>query len=301
MAKYVICSRSYDENNGGIIALHRLCHLLNEAGEDAYLWNPIEWHLSTWHSKNLGFKTRLIIEIKRLWNRFFFSPMSINPLFNTPEIRQENIPKDAIVIYPEVVEGNPLGLKNVVRWFLNKPGLLSGKVDYGKNELYFYFNPQFKLGSAQQTQLKILYVLDSIYFERDTKEREGTCYILRKGSAREIIHDLTDSVLVDGMSHHEISKIFNETIMCISYDTQTMLSKYAALCGCLSIVIPEDGIDKETWRPNLADRYGVAYGFDDLEWAESTSIKVKQSFLAQKSQTENDIQRFIKLTKDNFL
>ena len=42
---------------------------------------------------------------------------------------------DLIVIYPEIVFGNPLGAKNVVRWFLHNPGFFSGKIYYGQNTL----------------------------------------------------------------------------------------------------------------------------------------------------------------------
>ena len=35
--RYVIVAPSFDENGGGVIALHYLCHMLNESGVDASL------------------------------------------------------------------------------------------------------------------------------------------------------------------------------------------------------------------------------------------------------------------------
>ena len=38
MKKYVIVAPSFVPNSGGIKVLHRLCHVLNEAGQEAYIW-----------------------------------------------------------------------------------------------------------------------------------------------------------------------------------------------------------------------------------------------------------------------
>lgn len=37
MKKYIITAPSFVPNSGGIIVLHRLCHLLNEAGQEDHL------------------------------------------------------------------------------------------------------------------------------------------------------------------------------------------------------------------------------------------------------------------------
>ena len=36
---YIIVTPSYVPNSGGIIALHKLCHDLNQMGERAYLYH----------------------------------------------------------------------------------------------------------------------------------------------------------------------------------------------------------------------------------------------------------------------
>ncbi len=48
---------------------------------------------------------------------------------------------DSIVLYPEVVSGNPLKAAKVVRWTLNSPGLLGGDAHYADDEMVFVFNP----------------------------------------------------------------------------------------------------------------------------------------------------------------
>ena len=54
------------------------------------------------------------------------------------------ISDDTIVIYPEVIEGNPLKAKNVVRYFLNREGLASGnRVNPSSDDFILAFNASF--------------------------------------------------------------------------------------------------------------------------------------------------------------
>lgn len=298
--KYVIYAYGFDENVGGVIVLHQLCHLLNQYGEDAYLWPGSR--ADKFIGRAFWFIVSTVYELimKLLGNKF-----KTNDRFRTP-ITSKNILRKldgVIVVYPEIISGNPLRAKNVVRWFLNKPGVLTGEVNYGTNEMYFYYGKQFNddsVNGGANRQLKTIYIRDDIYRQYNKGERHGSCYIIRKGDGKKISHDVSDSILIDGMSHEEIAKVFNEVKYCISYDPHTMLSKYAAICGCISIVIPDDGVPKESWRPNEEDRYGIAYGFEDLEWAIQTQNMVLENFRSQEQRMLQQVQEFANVTKKYF-
>ena len=49
-----------------------------------------------------------------------------------------------IVIYPEVVSGNPLGAKHVVRWLLNTPKLLGGDGIFEATDMLFNYLPSIQ-------------------------------------------------------------------------------------------------------------------------------------------------------------
>ncbi len=112
-----------------------------------------------------------------------------------------------------------------------------------------------------------------------------------------MVHDTADSILIDGKSHEEVATIFKSVKRFISYDPQTHYSYLAIIAGCESLVVPPDDTTKEQWKPNVEDRYGLAYGFDDIEFALATrhmalerQISLDRSSLQNAKDFMNDIE-----------
>jgi hypothetical protein len=235
-----------------------------------------------------------------------------NPLFNTPtlsidfakEIANNN---DYIVVYPEVVSGNPLRAKNIVRWFLHDPGFHTNHISYGSGELYFRFGSvtkPFKVpegSTMSDTPLTVLHFPLELYNSKDwAQERSGTAYCIRKGKGKPIVHDLTDSILIDDLPHEEIAKIFKRVKQFISYDTKTAYSYFAAVCGCESIVIPDPDMTEDEWIPYPESRVGIAFGFEDLPRAKSTASFVEAFLLKEQSCSSKLVENFLLRTKEVF-
>ncbi len=87
--KYVIVTPSFTLHSGGIIVLNKLCHILNEIGEEAYIA-----HLKTDNSE--------------IFNT--------NPNYNTPIASNEIMEEDPIVVYPERSEERRVGKECRSRW-----------------------------------------------------------------------------------------------------------------------------------------------------------------------------------------
>jgi hypothetical protein len=287
---YIIYAPPYNENRGGPVVLHKLCHLLNQLGERSYIYP---------RKKNRSFISRL----KRIFNsRFRGQTFTVNPDFNTPVAKQRHL-KNSIIIYPEVTAGNPLGAKNVIRWFLHKPGYHTGKIEFGENELYFFYDKASDDSSINKNPDNQLFVVHLHPAYRNLGyERDGSCYLVRKGSDRSVIHNKKDSIQIDGLSHYEIAEIFNKKEIFYSYDEVTMYSQFAALCGCVSVVIPESFKNREEWVANHPiAKYGVAYGVDDQLHAKTTQGLLRNYFAEQELESLETVKQFIKTSKDFFI
>lgn len=292
-----IYTPSYDPNNGGAIALHRLCHLINSKTiHNAYIV-PIGYPLKGWK------------KFRRCLKGELFKPRNfiINNKWNTPIWGKINFPSNAVAIYPEIVDKNPLGVQNVVRWLLHQPGYHNGAFNYGENELYFKFNSGIKHfereGSKLSTnELKVIYYPIDIYQNKDNMERNiDSCHLIRKGTKKKFVHPF-DSICIDGKSHKDIAEIFRCSKRFICYDDYTAYSIFAVLCGCQSIVIPAENVSLEDWYPNEKDRYGIAYGLSDeqLIWAEETKEKVFEHIMSEHKKSEENVELCIKEIIDYF-
>jgi hypothetical protein len=219
---------------------------------------------------------------------------------------------NTVVIYCEGTIGNPLQSKKTVRWMLSELGRnvpVSFVKSWDNNELVYFFNSESKFSPDNRNIFKLL---TSIYinpiFRNLELSRSGWCHTIRKiffhkqGTVN-FFHP-PDSFEVT-RSETKYLQIFNQYEYFVSYDPLTFLSIIAALCGCISIVYPLQGVTKQDYYKTLCihqyltetkeDLYGVAYGngSDEIEWARSTLPLVKEQW--------NAFERYQKKTVESFL
>lgn len=274
MKKFLIVAMPYNEDCGGDIVLHKLCDQINRLDREAYV-TPYVNNYEIGYNNILKPIEKFAKESLRNFFYYKTNPSLKTPLLSFKSFQKED-PNEWIVVYPEIIFGNPLSSKNTVRWFLHHPGYHSGKIFFGQDELYFRYHSGIKPYSSPSSTLSEL-ILNVIHYPLEfyndsgaSPNRYGTAYCLRKGRGKVIEHDLSDSILIDGKSHREVSAIFKRVKQFISYDTYTAYSHFAVLSGCESIVIPDKGISEDEWMPNLINRQGLAYGFENLEKAKLT-------------------------------
>ena len=280
--RYIILSPEYDKNSGGITILHKLCHMLNELGENAQIFP------------------------------FHPNQTKTNPKWNTPLISNNFNPEEDIVIYPEIIKGNPLNAKKIVRYILNNPR--PKEKQWGDNEFWlyhnkFFYNYTFDFKTNQSKLINegspenYLHLIESRidFFTNENLPRKGNCFTLRKGEEKgyKVDKKLKGAIEIKhNTSFEELKEIFNKTERFYCYDTCTYISTIAALCGCISIVIPEKGLDKEIWRnKNPALYYGVAYGEKDIPYALETLNKVKPYLENLENEMVPQLKEFIQKTK----
>lgn len=202
---YYVWAPSYTHISAGVRALHLLVHALNEVGERAYLWpdNPI------------GYAT--------------------NPEMNTPIVapQHQNFYQDNfIAAYPDIVSGNPLNAKYVVRWLLAPRGAFGGDAEFKDTDNVWGYLPSLAGKSL------CLPVTDPTIFYVGNEKREGSCFYAHKYDkihGNKLLDVTTNSVRLEG-SPQQLATILRKSEVCYVYELTASLTE-AALCGCPVVLL----------------------------------------------------------------
>lgn len=290
--RYLVVTPPYTINSGGPMFLHSLVDSLRSLGVDAALWpmgrSPIR-----------DPKERLRAFYNRTGSKSI--PFAIAPNATTPIAPDIELPGNSIVVYPEVILGNPLSARNVVRWLLYRPGLRH-PYKFGANEMFFRAGEMSDLpeltGGAPDL---FLWSINPLYKNENRPNRKGACYQIRKGEGKPIIPETESAISIDGRSHAEIAEIFNQCEYFYSYDEASFYSQYAAICGCISVVVPGLYSSRAEWvAQHPIASAGVAYGLEDIEHARNTRHLVLENLLKHQASGMDSVNNFVKLTKERF-
>lgn len=264
--KIIVYTPEFNFNSGGVVCLHYLAQILSKYGYDVYLY-PKQF--------------------------------VINPLFNK-YYNGHSVEDNTPVIYPEVRIGNILKAKNVIRWILAPIGI-NTKTEivktWNKNDLVYYFNDEQKITANSDKKGSIYKMLSTIFLNpliknKNSGFRKEYCYTVKKTQFYKnvIFFHPTDSFQLLG-HHNQITciDVFNNYKFFVCYDPLCFLIVIAAICGCVPIVYPIEGISKEEWikttaaseyckEKHIDNLFGIAYGKEDIEWAKSTLYLVEEQW-----------------------
>jgi len=257
--RIIVCTPGFDLNSGGTLVLDVIAHKLVEAGlQVAFLMlAPIKLDSARW---TLG-----------LANQHIGSKV----LRGIPVINKNDLDQSSdIVIYPEVVFGNPCRASKVVRWLLNSPGkICATQIDF-VNELVIahatHFIPEgMECAMPGAPDGNKINVLSLAYFDNtavesyfDNAKERNVSVLVRKGLRyHATIPKFPDDWLnLDRLPFEDQLSEMAKSRYVVSYDPYTMLSNYACLVGSKSIVVPIPGCSEDQWLPEIGRRTGIAYG-----------------------------------------
>ena len=272
-------------NDGGMVLQYYLAQILDSLGINVKIYNVHDNN-----AKNI------------IFNKFVYDINTID--FN-----------NTIVIYCEGILNNPLHAKYVVRWMLSKLGQNVPHLNYnswGENELVYFFNNEIDMvnNNIPRKILSLFYIYPNI--KAHNFKRNGLCYTFRKGTKQNQINqsrfkELPRFEITREHNQQQYVTIFNNFEYFISYDALTFLNIIAALCGCISIIYPVEGVSKQEYfkmtalydymvDKNITEIYGLAYGFSDEEinYSKSTLHLVKDQMTdIHNWLIENSVKKFI--------
>jgi len=221
-----------------------------------------------------------------------FAPHGPNEFWSPYKIPVASyVNKEAIVVYPESAQGNPIGASKIVHYYLGKANRREG--------FQLYYSTKWAEIMGQKAE-NVLFIIDSKHKEFTDKgePRFGDCFTRRKNKHPDFIHRANSFEILRGMSNEDLIRVFNSHERFICYDFNSFLSTQAAMCGCDSIVAKQEGRSKELLGKGYPDgvALGIAYGEEDLPHARTTRFKLKSYFEAiEQAQVERTKQMFEKI------
>ena len=316
---------NYTMYAGGPLVLSALCAELRKIGYDARLYFVPAFIKGKVDYRQYR-KTILKYNLKILYKEILYTLLHRIVRFSTfrqqgrssmcvPGIKIQYLPvfnrKRTIVVYPEVIYGNPLGAQNVVRWFLYHNPFANEKEAFGKDDFHIAFREVFNPSdlNPQKRIVTISYFDAQLYRQYNMGTREGKCYILYKGRNRADIPSQFDGPVFDSnMSQMELVDMLNHHKYCFIYDTQTFYATIAAVCGCIPIIVLEPGKTERDYLGEGEKHLGKAYGNtpEQIAYAINTRDELLKSLDFSDRNRENALhmvsllkERFGEIEKDN--
>lgn len=228
MRPYVIVAPGYNHKSWGVRTLHLLCHLMNGMGVPAFMQlnHPIT-----------------------------------NPAWRTPTASPQHV-RDGIVIYPEIVEKNPLKARRVVRWLLSRPGYITGrKLKPGPDDYTVAFS---RMMDDTKPILNLQTPDEGLFHPFDLPAKHGELFYVGKGlpGDRRPEYEVgrTEITRTWPDTHREYADLLRRSTTIYSYDTLSGVNYEAALCGTLCIIIPNAFYTREDIAKGELGLNGIAAG-----------------------------------------
>lgn len=149
--------------------------------------------------------------------------------------------KHDIIIYPEIVNGNPLQFQNVVRYVLFFPGKNGGSSTYHSSEIVFTWSKVYY-------EAPVLYLsgIDTQLFYDEHLPKIQDCYFVHKGGKWKYVEEV-EGLLEINMNfpptREALAKLLKTTRILYSYDAYSALNEEAYLCGAQVKIITEKGFE----------------------------------------------------------
>ncbi|KSB88848.1 hypothetical protein AS593_03675 [Caulobacter vibrioides] len=274
----------YNAASAGIRALHILVDALNRAGEDAFVFTDV----------------------------YTLGPQTAPDTLRAPTLTTETAKahkaegRRPIVVYPEVVSGNPLKASAVVRLVLNVPGLLGGAETYPDSELVYGYGQRLaeQIGHPDRSLFIPAIDLDE-WTPGDGGPRTTVCYYASKykevhkaetfglpDDAVEISRNLANSLqrdeLVELLRRSRALYVFENTALAIE----------APLCGCPAVMMPNPYLSYPIGDKDHG-MGGISWGDapEDVARATATVDQMRTGYQAAIDRFPESLAHFIKTAR----
>lgn len=149
----------------------------------------------------------------------------------------------SVGIYPEIYHGNDMMASRVIRYILQKPGMMStpnelgvptpGPTAFDPNDEIYVFSRVYDEWGVDDEHILFLPVIDLLTFKDLELKRDKKAFYVGKGV--NLGQHPEDAIQLDrGMAtdQQELAKFLNECQVLYVYDRMSAIMECARLCGC---------------------------------------------------------------------
>ena len=279
------------ESKGASIVCHKLAYELANQGHYVYIFNEPFFP----HPNIEVIPVEKRNEDDGWWSKFHWTPFGYDP-------------NRTVSIYIQITWGNPMNTLHNTRWVLHDYEEEQWET-FGEDEYVCNFG-NFKVPEkTKQSTLTVFdYKLDDFY---DTKNpnRKGFGHIIHKNTPEwgwDFLKQFNSTEIPHYNGEKDLDYLlneFNKYEYLITFDDKSYYTSAAGLCGTKSIILnPNKDITPIEYRlENPIQMCGVAYGFDDIKWANETIGLVRENLLQLEQRDKETILNFIEHWKNKLL
>jgi hypothetical protein len=161
----------------------------------------------------------------------------------------------------------------VIRWVLNRPGLLGGDAVYSEDEHVFYYSEVFRpyIKNRIAGKLYMPTIDESIFYadedvsSRRSVDRSLECFYVGKSVWQDgvIDGDRMFEITREFPAKAELGKLFRAARVLYCFDNSTILVFEALLCGCPVVVIPDGTQSRQDFEKLELGMDGIAWGIEE--------------------------------------
>ena len=270
------------ESKGGSIVGHKLAYELACLGHFVYIHNP-----PLYPHKNIGVIKTEKFEIDGGWRYSF----------QTEHFRFKQ--NHTVSIYSQITGGNPFNTDNVTRWILHD--YEEEKWETFKENDYICNYGVFKVpkGTEQSPLTTLDYKFDKL-INYNNPNRGGFAHLFHKNTPKwgyDFLKNIGSTLIPTYNGKKDLDYLteeFNKYEYLLTFDDKSYYTSMAGLCGTKSIILnPNPKLTPLEYRKqNPIQMCGVAYGINDIDWANKTIGLVRDNLLQLEKQDKLTISNF---------
>lgn len=254
-----LCSIGY-EHKGASYAVHRLAFEIANRGHNVYVFNEPYYK----HENISEIPTTKVSFDNGWWGQFSWEGFSF-PLDKT------------VSIYTQNTWSNPFNTIHNCRWILHdySPDQWNS---YGKEDIIYNYAGFEIPENVKQEKLTVLDYNEDKFSNLGRPNRKGFCHLIHKFTPDWGYDYLKNFGSFDISNWFErggfeyLQNILNDYEYLLTFDYKTYISVIATLCGCKVILLnPDKNVTPIDFKiRNPIQMFGIAYGWDDIGWANKT-------------------------------